>query len=195
MADQDADTKSNPPDSGDETPRDFAYEHSFESDSKKIVEFPQQANSELELKSIELAQKRLVLEREHFLFEKEKAQAEIELIRAKTELELASRKSAMQLEELLSNQAIARNDKFESKKHQRQQSNRSYWFKMAVSTVLTGAGIWLISRGDNLGPYLLGTGAGGAGIQAVPELMQGRKKEDLESSIPDSRSKETELGA
>lgn len=194
MTDRDTDTKSNPPGSESILPKDDVCIQGSEPDDKKVVQFPQQENPELELKKIEIERIRLELERERFLFEQEKAKAEIELRRVRNELELESTRASMQLDDFRDKQDIARKERIESRKHQRQQSSRSYWFKMGVSTVLISSGIWLISRGDNLGPYLLGTGAGGAGIQSASELMQKRKKEDLESSVSDS-SKETELGA
>jgi len=195
MTDQDADAKSNSPDSEKVLSDDSVYIQNSELNDNKIVKFPQQDNPELELKKIEIEQKRLELERARFLLEQEKAKAEIELKRERNELDLESSRSLIQLNDLRDSQEISRRDQIESRRHQRQQGNRSYWFKMSVSTVLIGSGIWLISRGDNLGPYLLGTGAGGAGIQSSSELLQRRKKEDLESSVSDSDNKETELGA
>ena len=50
MADQDADTKFNPLASEDVLPEDSAYAQSSETDGKKVVQFPQQENSELEIK-------------------------------------------------------------------------------------------------------------------------------------------------
>jgi hypothetical protein len=194
MADRDTGTRSNSPSSENVLPEDDVCVQSLEPDGKKVVPFPQQENSELELRKIEIERKRLELEKEKFLFEQEKAKAEIELKRIKNEAEIESTRSIMQLEDLRDDQGIARREQIESKKYQRQQSNHSYWFKMVVSTVMISSGIWLISKGDNLGPYLLGTGAGGAGIQSASELMQRQKKEDLESSVSDLH-KDTELGA
>lgn len=195
MADQDTDTKSNPLASEDALLEDSVYAQSSETDGKKIVQFPQQENSELELKKIDIERKRLELEKEQFLFQQEKAKSNLELKRMENELEIESKRSMSQLDNLLDAQGIARRNQIESRQYQRQQDSRAYWFKMGVSTVLIASGIWLISKRDNLGPYLLGTGAGGAGIQSASELMQRRKKENLESSVSDSHQEETELGA
>ena len=65
---------------------------------------------------------------------------------------------------------------------------------MFASTVLLGSGIWLTGQSNDLGPYLLATGATGAGLQAVPELMQGRKDNKSRAESPESKTEEKKEG-
>ena len=62
------------------------------------------------LKKIDIERKRLELEKEQFLFQQEKAKANLELRRMENELKLESKRSMIQLENLLNTQGITRRD-------------------------------------------------------------------------------------
>lgn len=148
--------------------------------------------SGLKESSIELRRQELALQREEYEFLQEKAKGEIELKNIQREQDIQMEMSKIQLATVKSNYEIVQLEKAEFYRHQRQLSTRSSWFKMLVSTILLGSGVWLIAKGDNLGPYLLGTGAGGAGIQSATELIQKKGKNDLDSLNTESQEEKSE---
>ena len=156
-------------------------EHDINHSEEALISLPQNED----LRKIEIERRRLLLDKEKFVFEQEKIKGDLELQRMRSALKLDEEKSRVQLATLKSTQELVQSEKIEHYREQRRISNRSSWFKMGVSTVLITSGIWLISKGDNLGPYLLGTGAGGAGIQSVSGLLP--KKTDKDSESIDSK--------
>ena len=112
---------------------------------------------------------------------------EFEIKRIQHSLEIEFQKDKIQLEHLQKKQLDNRQQLLELSQYERQLNNRNTWFKMFVSLILIGSGMWLIYREDNLGPFLLGTGAGGAGIQSVSELVRKDKRKTLEDSTSDAK--------
>jgi hypothetical protein len=119
---------------------------------------PDHAEPQLRMLNIEL--KKLSVEAEIQRIKEEKAASEIRTRRLEGELRLAEEMKLTLFKEL-------RDDH----KAERRKKNEELRFRMSISFILISAGLWLISKNEQLGAYLLGTGATGAGLSATTDLF------------------------
>jgi len=54
-------------------------------------------------------------------------------------------------------------------------------YKNVVSLILLGSGIWFTYSGENLGPYIMGAGATGIGIEASNLMRNGNANNPQEN--------------
>lgn len=120
-----------------------------------------------------LEKRKLELEKERFELEKEKAEfrqrEDLNRIELKLkELEIAAR----------SNELTHKNEL--SKINRRSDSIQRH-YKNVVSLILLGSGIWFTYSGENLGPYIMGAGATGIGIEASNLMRNGNTSSSQEN--------------
>jgi hypothetical protein len=143
-------------------------------------------NINIEMEKIKLRKMRLEIEREALKLEQEKMYAQIAHDQEMLNLETAKGKSRFQLTYYETQQERYWKDLFDEKRNQRRQERIYFLFRMLVSLLLVIAGIWLLSRGDSLGAYLLGTGAGSIGLHSASNVLgnttHSNRKETGESS-------------
>jgi hypothetical protein len=113
---------------------------------------------QLRMMNIEL--NKLRVEAEMQRIKEEKAASEIRIRRLEDELRFADEMKMTLFKEL-------RDDH----KAERRKKNEELRFRMSISFILIAAGLWLISKNEQLGAYLLGTGATGAGLSATSGLI------------------------
>jgi len=144
---------------------------------------------DLEMKKIKLRQMRLEIEREALKLEQDKMYAQIHHDKEILSLETERARSRFQLAYYETQQERYWQDLFEDKRNQRRQERIYFLFRMLVSLLLVTAGVWLLSRGDSLGAYLLGTGAGSIGLHSDSNVFgnstQSNKKDNGESTDND----------
>jgi|LakMenE18May11ns_1017448.scaffolds.fasta_scaffold9900417_2 hypothetical protein len=143
----------------------------------------------LKMKQIKLRQMQIEIEREALKLEHDKMFAQIAHDKEMLMLETEKGRSRFQIAYYENQQERYWQDLFEEKRNRRRQERIYFLFRMLVSLLLVMAGIWLLSRGDSLGAYLLGTGAGSIGLHSASTVFdsktQGNIKESGETSDND----------
>ena len=143
----------------------------------------------LKMKKIELRQMEIEIEREALKLEQEKMFAQIAHDKEVLMFESEKGRARFQIAYYETQQERYWQDLFEEKRSRRRQERIYFLFRMLVSLLLVMAGIWLLSRGDSLGAYLLGTGAGSIGLHSASNVFdsktQGNIKESGEPSDDD----------
>ena len=128
------------------------------SSEEELFDPPDLAEPQLRMLNIEL--KKLKVEAEMQRIKEDKAASEIRIRRLEDELRIADEMKLTLFREL-------RDDL----KAERRKKNEELRFRMSISFIFIAVGLWLISRNEQLGAYLLGTGATGAGLSATSDLL------------------------
>ena len=165
----------------------------------KELDNPEESNNgivesiTLKMKKIKLRQMQIEVEREVLKLEQDKMFAQISHDKEMLMLETEKGRSRFQIAYYENQQERYWQDIFEEKRNRRRQERIYFLFRMLVSLLLVMAGIWLLSRGDSLGAYLLGTGAGSIGLHSASNMFdsktlgnikEGGETSDKEKSLP-----------
>jgi len=120
-----------------------------------------------------LERRKLELEKEKFELEKERAEFRQKEELGRIELKLKELEITAKSNELTHKNEL-------SKINSRSDSIQRH-YKNFVSLILLGSGIWFTYSGENFGPYIMGVGATGIGIEASNLMRNGNTTSSQEN--------------